>query len=553
MNWLNFKIYDKKEEDLGGDYWKFLDATIDDIKQDNIFLDDIGNIINNISNEELKIKMKQKIFNLIMENGVFYNGSYLCLNIFSSDEIKKILEHELIIKINKLNSNQNNIKYHINDLANLIYLFKKVNDNKWEYIMITNILDIVKNNPDKSVLVNLIEVYKHNNEIYNKLINDYGNYLPDSYKNYLKMKSDHNYIYNKSLQFLNENLDIGIDPRIAIAPEIEANNDYDIRININEQNGFENYEIHSEATVPNGCEVAPKYPFHNTKEDMAKFCALCETMCEMGYYYDELSGNASGQINLGLDYLDTKEAILNFYEIYGNCEELLYYISNEAGQLFRQDVYVNSRIKAISEIIGKRMLDEELTRDDVIKLFNSHIGNNDGSIKGLQYKKNSVCLRGNNNENYRFEFRIPNGGCNYKTWFDNFRLYGKMMEIAKRLADMMRKDYLSSEDERLLRLKIDLQDDTLSLEEKLVILMNLLFEEDNIKEIYYNRYIATVKKINETNSKKYQYISNKFDPDFGEVEFIGKYTSRFDPDYNGNGIVAEYDPDYGIIEHNRKR
>lgn len=553
MNWLNFKIYDKKEEDFGGDYWKFLDATIDDIKQDNIFLDDIGNIINNISNEELKIKMKQKIFNLIMENGVFYNGSYLCLNIFSSDEIKKILEHELIIKINKLNSNQNNIKYHINDLANLIYLFKKVNDNKWEYIMITNILDVVKNNPDKSVLVNLIEVYKHNNEIYNKLINDYGNYLPDSYKNYLKMKSDHNYIYNKSLQFLNENLDIGIDPRIAIAPEIEANNDYDIRININEQNGFENYEIHSEATVPNGCEVAPKYPFHNTKEDMAKFCALCETMCEMGYYYDELSGNASGQINLGLDYLDTKEAILNFYEIYGNCEELLYYISNEAGQLFRQDVYVNSRIKAISEIIGKRMLDEELTRDDVIKLFNSHIGNNDGSIKGLQYKKNSVCLRGNNNENYRFEFRIPNGGCNYKTWFDNFRLYGKMMEIAKRLADMMRKDYLSSEDERLLRLKIDLQDDTLSLEEKLVILMNLLFEEDNIKEIYYNRYIATVKKINETNSKKYQYISNKFDPDFGEVEFIGKYNSRFDPDYKGNGIVIECDPDYGIIEHNKKR
>ena len=105
MNWLNFKIYDKKEEDFGGDYWKFLDATIDDIKQDNIFLDDIGNIINNISNEELKIKMKQKIFNLIMENGVFYNGSYLCLNIFSSDEIKKILEHELIIKINKLNYN----------------------------------------------------------------------------------------------------------------------------------------------------------------------------------------------------------------------------------------------------------------------------------------------------------------------------------------------------------------------------------------------------------------------------------------------------------------
>lgn len=553
MNWLNFKIYDKNEEELGGDYWKFLDADFKTIEEDNIFLDDISNIINNISNEDLKIKMKQKVFDLIMENGVFYNGAYLCLDIFSSDEIKLILEHELTIKINKLTSNQNDIRYYTNDLSNLIYLFKMANDSKWEYLMITNILNIVKNNSNKSALVNLIELYKDRDDIYIKLINDYDNYLPDAYKNYLKMKGDHNYIYNKSLQFFNEDLDIGIDPRIAIAPEIEANNDYDIRINISDQIGFEEYEMHSEATVPNGSEIAPKYPFHNTKEDMAKFCALCESMSEMGYYYDELSGNASGQINLGLDYLDTKEAILNFYEIYGNCEELLYYISNEAGQLFRQDVYVNSRIKAISEIIGKRILDEELTRDDVIKLFNSHKGNNDEAFQGLQYKKNSVCLRGRGDKDYRLEFRIPNGGCNYITWIDNIRLFGKMMEIAKRLADMMKKDYLSSEDERLLKLKIDLQDDNLSLEDKLVILMNLLFKEDNIKKIYYNRYISTVKKINETNSKKYQYISNKYDPDFDEVEFIGKYNSRFDSDHKGNGIVVEYDPDYGIIEHNRKK
>mgnify|MGYP003297697871 CR=1 FL=1 len=49
------------------------------------------------------------------------------------------------------------------------------------------------------------------------------------------------------------------------------------------------------------------------------------------------------------------------------------------------------------------------------------------------YKKNSVCLRGTNKYDYRFEFRIPNGGCNYETWIDNIRLYGKMMEKAKSL------------------------------------------------------------------------------------------------------------------------
>ena len=96
-------------------------------------------------------------------------------------------------------------------------------------------------------------------------------------------------------------------------------------------------------------------------------------------------------------------------------------------------------------------------------------------LKGYSIKKKSVCLRGNNDDNYRFEFRIPNGGCNYKTWIDNIRLYGKMMEVSKRLADSMNKGELSNDDERLLRIKIDLQDNTLSNEEKLVLLMNLLF------------------------------------------------------------------------------
>ena len=56
-----------------------------------------------------------------------------------------------------------------------------------------------------------------------------------------------------------------------------------------------------------------------------------------------------------------------------------------------------------------------------------------------------------------------------------------MMEIAKRLADMMEKDYLSSEEENLLNLKIKLQDNSLSMEEKLVTIMNLLFKDNNIK------------------------------------------------------------------------
>ena len=552
MYMYNFSEYNEEAEKIGGDYWKFLDATSETIQNELAGLYKIHEVFEEITNTELKEKMKKKIYDLILENGIFFEGLSNSLDIFNSSELKVVLKREFDNTIMTYINDKNIIKKHMFDIVSFIDLLRKVKDFDWEYSIITDILDIIANQHTKVLLVNIIESNKTNTKLYNKLISDYYEYFPIEYKNFLKVQQDPDYMYKKSLLFINE--DIGIDSRISIGPEIEANNDYYIKFDFYGQKGFEDYNLYTEATVPNGSEIAPIRPFHNTKEDVAKFCAVCETLKDIGYYYNEEHGNTAGQINLGLDYLDTKEAILNFYEIYGNCEELLYFISSEEGQLFRQNVYSSSRIKPISEIIGKRVLDEELSRNDVIKLFNSsnrYI--EDESFNGLQYKKNSVCLRGNHEQNYRLEFRIPNGGCNYKTWIDNIRLYGKMMEVSKRLADSMNKGELSNDDERLLRIKIDLQDNTLSNEEKLVLLMNLLFEEDNIKQIYYDRYISTIKKITETNSDNYVNYNSNFEPNFDEVQFTGYYQSRLNPEFNEDGIVIEYDPETSTITSNKKK
>ena len=403
-------------------------------------------------------------------------------------------------------------------------------------------MDKIKNYNNKSLLIEIIEYKKNNKEMYDKLVIDYYEYLPEEYRVMIRMRNDSSFLYNKALRFKKENLDIGIDPRISIAPEIEANGKYPFDLDLCRQMGFDGeFRVGSDATVPNGNEIVPVRPFHNNPDDVSKFCALCDAMREVGYYYDEVNGNAAGQINLGLDYLDTKEAILAFYEIYGNCEELLYYISSEEGQIFRQSIYSSSRIKPISEIIGKRVIDEDLSRGEVIRLF-SNDNSRDSGIKGLSYKKNSVCLRGTNNSDYRFEFRIPNGGCNYKTWIDNIRLYGKMMERAKQIADLMKKEYLTPEEENLIRLKIDLQDMNLSLEDKLDLLMELLFEDEEIKQIYYRRYNATLRKIRETGTDNYSNLYGYHEPSFDEVEFVEHYESRLDPEYDGYGVVT-YDPE----------
>lgn len=544
MNRQNFWVYNGEAEELGKDYWKFLNATIDDLKKEDITLNNIFEVVNKITNPELKQKMINKIHDLIIENGIFEISNIYVLVLFDKEEIKRIIEKEVNDNLDTYTSNETNLKYYSINIDHLMSAFEKYGqDYNWKLSMNRKVLDRIKNYSNK-LLIRYIEASKNHNDIYNALIDEYYDYLPIEYKNYIKIQRDPFYMMNKAKQF--ENIDIGIDSNISIGPEIEANIDYAFSLDLQNQIGFDNYSVSNDSTVSNGDEVNTIKPFHNVPSDVAKFCALCETMKDVGYYYSEVDGDAAGQINLGLDYLDTKESILNFYEIYGNCEELLYYISSEEGQLFRQNVYTNSRIKALSEIIGRRVLDEELTRLDVIKLFNKTTLEDD-AIDGLLYKKNSVCLRGSYDGDFRLEFRIPNGGCNYKTWIDNIRLYGKMLEAAKKLADMMKKDYLTSEEEKMIKLKINMQDASLSLEEKLHMLMDLLFEDNSIKQIYYDRYNATIRRINETQATNYE-NHNHHEPNFDTVLFEEQYHSRLDPDYIDKNSI-EYDPDEGIIKH----
>ena len=553
MRFYNFSTYDAESEMPGGDYWKLLDANSLELEESGIYFFDFMRVWNGLKNEELKLKIKDKLMSLAKQKGIFFNGIENCLSIFNMDELMELLVNEFDNKIMLYLSTPENIRRYNGDIFQFIYVLNKIEDKNFGVELLAKILESIKFNSDKTLLIEILEYEKRNNiTLYNRLINDYYDYFPEEYRELLRIRMDSNYCFNKALEFERRNIDIGIDPRISIAPEIEANKRYPFDLDLYGQYDFENrFYVDSDATVPNGNEIIPTKPFHNTPEDVARFCALCETMRAVGYYYDEEYYNAAGQINLGLDYLDTKEAILAFYEIYGNCEALLYYISSEEGQIFRQNIYTSSRIKPLSEIIGKRVVEEDLSREEVIRLF-SNDSSRESGIRGLTYKKNSVCLRGTNKYDYRFEFRIPNGGCNYETWIDNIRLYGKMMEKAKQIADLMKKDYLTAEEESLLRLKIDLQDRKLSLEDKLEMLLDLLFEDENIKQIYRDRYLATVRKIYETRTDNYSARYSAYDPGFDEVEFIEHYQSRLDPDYEGYGVVS-YDPETDEMKVGRRK
>ena len=541
MKMSDFWIYDEKNESPDDIYWKFVNASDDELN--DLYFPDISDVIRKVKNVDLKEKMKNKLFYLIKKKGILYES--FCLDLFNESEKENLIESDSFYDRFIAAVNEHNMYSFFSTVLNFSDILFKFDNFDFQVSNFSRIIDVLKNCDDSSsYIAKLINNTKSNLKLYNYLVEKYYDFLPLDYKNFIRISNDRNYILNKARKCADES--IGIDSNIKIGLEIETNNSYGLFFSLLDQYGYEDFGyVHYDATVYNGIEISCK-PFKDDTFEVVKFHALCDALTEMGYHYDEIFENASGQINLGLDYLDSKQAVINFYEIYGNCEELLFYISNEVGQLFRQEVYINSRIKPLSEIIGTRVIDENMSREDFINLFRIK---NDGTsgINGLLYKKNSVCVRGSG-DSLRFEFRIPNGGNNFSTWKDNIRLYGKIMEVSKKLADFMDKDYLTFEEERLLRLKLDLQDKSLSLEDKLVVLMDLLSFDDSIKQIYYDRYDSVIDMIRKTGSRKYTDFDYRVEPAFDEVNFFEKYESRYD----GNFDVS-YDPNTGEYIEKKSR
>ena len=538
-----------------GDYWKFLELSNDEIRNLGIYEPNLCKIILNISDENLKSKMKQRLINYIKELGTTNTSINGCIStgLFTEDEIKDILiEDHFDLDLKKFIEDDKkwDVSYRLKSYISTCFL---VDDVVFQIDRISNIIDIVKNTKysEKNIIRIFENIEKLNEyDVFNTLLDKYSSDIPDMYKNYVKLYTNKNFLRDRSVEIEKRNIKIDIDPKIKIGVEIETNHPYSLYINIGNQNDFWNsFFIDRDPTVPDGIEVCSK-PFTDNVKDVSKFVAMCETLKDVGYYFDEEKENASGQINLGLDYLDSPKSIINFYEIFGNVEELLFYISNGNCQLTRQQIYRNSRFKPISEILGSRIIDEDISRDDVIKMFNIQAySTSEDAIKGLQYKKNTVCLRGKDEDDYRLEIRIPNGGNDYEIWIDNIRLYGRMMQVSKKIADLMNKDYITRDEENLIKLKLELEQKNISLDEKLVILMDLLFDEVEYKKIYYERFNNTVKKIKESGTTKYdipKYI--KAEPIFDVVEFQEKYNSKIEEDAN-----ITYDPKENIYIENGRR
>ena len=306
---------------------------------------------------------------------------------------------------------------------------------------------------------------------------------------------------------------IGLDENMTIGMEIESEGAMSrpiIRIKklLKRREGEEEigWETKSDASLKRGVEVVSPILTDN-EEDIEDLYIICSMLQRCG---NEANERCGGHIHIGANYLKSKEAFINLFEIWGNAEEVICKMSNAKNIVprFSLQEYARPISPRINKAIEKGSINLE-NEDDL-----------DSFIEKVQKAQGSrycgLNLWNINNGKDTIEFRISNGTIDPDTWIENARLYGRIVEIAEKLAEIEKNPIKSNEEKRLLSLKEYLKKD-ISENDKMEVLLNLLFSKEE-RQLYRERYISTIENLKEI-EEDYNPFS---DISFSKVDFKKK-------------------------------
>lgn len=328
--------------------------------------------------------------------------------------------------------------------------------------------------------------------------------------------------------FLDENRmysEIGLDEKMTIGMEIESEGAMSSQIQmlkkvLKEQDrnskddlfqamlGVETrgWETKGDCSLEEGVEIVSPILTDN-KEDVEDIYMVCSMLQKCGHDTNERCG---GHIHIGSDYLKSKEAYVNLFEIWGNAEKIICKMSNEIGTIPRMGLqeYASPISPKLNEAIESETINLESEED--LEQFISEIQ----EVQESRYS--GLNLLNINNGKNTIEFRISNGTTNPDTWIENARLYGRIVQISQKLAEIEKQPEHSKEDEKLLDLKGQLKEE-IPEQEKMEILLELLFSEEE-RKVYRERYISSSELLEQIPDEK-----NPFqETEFSRVDFKKK-------------------------------
>lgn len=276
-----------------------------------------------------------------------------------------------------------------------------------------------------------------------------------------------------------ENIELidSLDKSITMGVELESNNDiYRHYLLIKHMLG--NWNIKSDSSVVNGVEItSPKLTY--TKDDLKKLKYVCEFMNNNEFTVDSTCG---GHIHYGISYIESVKHLLLLLDIYCNCEEIFYLICNRRNSLPRN--YVLEHAKSYTDLLYRN-------KNIIYILNNSSLQGAYDILYKIQDdnfdKKYSVNFLNCFDEyKHTLEFRGPNGEIEYDELIYNILLFGKLLEKTKQM--------VNNNDYKMLYVLKDFNGYN-----RLLVLLDILFDDDNIKQVYKDRYNSNMELYNKSN------------------------------------------------------
>ena len=291
------------------------------------------------------------------------------------------------------------------------------------------------------------------------------------------LTEDEEYI-DKSLNLNNDIKKINLPDNMTIGVEIEAEGIEKLQ---QYKNMFSNWKAKGDGSLKDGIEVVSPV-LSGSNEDSKNIYKACYMLENLGCSTSERCG---GHVHIGADFLKDKQAYLNLLEIFGDSEEILYTISNNAGEITRiggASQYAVPISKKIENALESGKIDLKNSED--ISKFASEIK----AVQGNRYSGINFMNVGESRKN-TVEFRLANGTINPETWIENINLFGGIIVSAQSISKIQAKneqDRTEQEKSDLKKFEM-LKDKTISNEERLDMLLDLTVSKED-KEIYQNRY-----------------------------------------------------------------
>lgn len=220
------------------------------------------------------------------------------------------------------------------------------------------------------------------------------------------------------------------------------------------------YDVKDEFTIPDGIEFTSKLSWN--KDHIDSLYDICAYATQHNLKVDHRCG---GHIHFDASYLNTKSAWYWFFYLYSKFESTLFAITNKEGELPRENVFIYS--KPLSKKYVSTL--NRLEKTSSIEEFKKEVNNLSKVRLALALSKHDTI-----------EFRMPNASLNPKIILENVLLLGNIIVLAKKLSLLPLREELHT-----LIYKLDNEQ---SEDEKLNLLLRLLFKDGHLREVFQKRY-----------------------------------------------------------------